>query len=118
LSDVRHHDDSRHEGPPGDDRTDTVAVDVRAVTVIPRNAGELGGFLSLNLRLTRTLHVTRGVSVDATIEAFHVTDRDNVVTRNGNFGAGAYPASPASNLGQVTAVQTPRSLQVSTRVRF
>jgi hypothetical protein len=37
---------------------------------------------------------------------------------NANFGAGAYPTSPSSTFGQVTAIGDPRSVQIGLRVRF
>ncbi|MGC4082673.1 MAG: hypothetical protein QM736_11315 [Vicinamibacterales bacterium] len=39
-------------------------------------------------------------------------------TRNGNFGAGSYPDSPASTFNQITAVADPRAFQFAVRVRF
>jgi hypothetical protein len=41
-----------------------------------------------------------------------------VVTLNGNFGAGSYPASPSSTFGQVTAVGDPRAFQLALKARF
>ena len=51
-------------------------------------------------------------------EVFNVTNRTNVVSMNGNFGAGAYPAHPSPTFGQVTAVGEPRALQLGARVSF
>jgi len=51
-------------------------------------------------------------------EAFNLTNRANVVTRNANFGAGAYPDNPSPTFGQITAVGEPRSAQFGLRVRF
>jgi hypothetical protein len=93
-------------------------VDVRAATFVPRNAGEGSNFLSLNARLTRTFHLGSRVSVEGTVEAFNLTNRHNVLTRNGTFGTGAYPTAPSASFRQVTAIGEPRSLQLSTRVRF
>ena len=51
-------------------------------------------------------------------EAFNALNHRNNLTRNGAFGAGAYPANPSATFGQVTAVNDPRSLQLALRVRF
>ena len=56
--------------------------------------------------------------LEGQLEAFNLTNRVNAVTRNTNFGAGAYPTNPSSTFGQVTAVGEPRSLQFGLRVRF
>ena len=40
------------------------------------------------------------------------------VSLNGNFGTGAYPASPSSNFRQVTAVGDPRCFQFALRLAF
>jgi hypothetical protein len=58
------------------------------------------------------------VELEALAEGFNLTNRRNVVTRNANFGAGAYPTSPSPAFGQVTAVGDPRSFQFGLRVRF
>jgi hypothetical protein len=54
----------------------------------------------------------------ALAEVFNLTNRENVVNMNGNFGSGAYPANPSPSFGQVTAVGEPRSLQLGLRVSF
>jgi hypothetical protein len=51
-------------------------------------------------------------------EGFNLTNYRNVVTRNTNFGSGAYPTNPAPNYGQITAVGESRSVQFGARVRF
>ncbi|MFN8058580.1 MAG: hypothetical protein U0Q12_05395 [Vicinamibacterales bacterium] len=60
----------------------------------------------------------RGARVEALLEGFNLTNHRNVLARNTNFGAGAYPGSPSPTFGQVTAVGEPRTFQVSVRVRF
>jgi hypothetical protein len=85
---------------------------------IPRNSGNGADFFSLSLRLSRAFAVGRGVRVEGLVEAFNLTNRVNPVTINANFGAGAYPASPSSTFGTVTAVGDPRSVQFGVRVRF
>ena len=85
---------------------------------IPRNAGEGSDFFGLNVRVNRTLHVSGRVQVDVLAEGFNLTNHVNALTRNGNFGAGAYPSSPSPTFGQITAVGEPRSFQLGARVRF
>jgi hypothetical protein len=93
-------------------------LDVRAVTFIPRNAATGSDFLSLNLRVSRAFRIRNRVQLEALAEAFNVTNHHNVVTRNANFGAGAYPANPSGTFGQITAVGEPRSVQLGARIRF
>jgi len=52
------------------------------------------------------------------VEGFNLTNHTNVVTRNTNFGSGAYPTNPLPNFGQITAVGEPRALQFGGRLRF
>jgi hypothetical protein len=85
---------------------------------IDRNAGVGSDFLSLNLRVSRAFRLGGRVQVDALIEGFNLTNHMNVVTRNGNFGAGAYPTNPAPTFGQITAVGEPRAFQFGARIRF
>jgi hypothetical protein len=85
---------------------------------IARNAGVGPDFLSLSARLSRTFKVGAHVHIDGILEGFNLTNRTNVVTVNGNFGAGAYPANPLPSFGQPTAVGDPRSIQLAARVRF
>ncbi len=84
---------------------------------IPRNSGVGSAFVTLNLRLTRTFPAG-GAGIEVFAEAFNVTNRTNVLTRNANFGSGAYPSSPSAAFGQVTSVGDPRALQLGARVRF
>ncbi|MEN3337897.1 MAG: hypothetical protein V7647_1573 [Acidobacteriota bacterium] len=85
---------------------------------IPRNARAGGDFVSLNLRLSRSFQVAGGVRLETTAEAFNVTNRRNDLTRNTNFGPGAYPTAPSATFNQVTAVGDPRSLQLAIRMKF
>ncbi len=52
------------------------------------------------------------------LEAFNLTNRRNDLTRNTNFGAGAYPSSPSASFNQITAVAEPRVAQVGLRLKF
>jgi hypothetical protein len=85
---------------------------------IPRNAGTGPDFLSLNLRLSRTFAVAGETRLQVLAEVFNLTNRENVVAMNGNFGAGAYPTNPSPTFGQVTAVGEPRSFQFGLRLSF
>jgi Carboxypeptidase regulatory-like domain/TonB dependent receptor-like, beta-barrel len=85
---------------------------------IERNAGESTPFFSLGLRISRTFNIGDRARLEALVEAFNLTDHVNVVTRNTNFGPGAYPTNPLSSFGQVTAVGDPRSWQLGLRIRF
>jgi hypothetical protein len=85
---------------------------------IPRNAGIGPDFFSASLRLSRSFTLRDRVRLEGLVEGFNLTNRTNVVTLNGNFGAGAYPTNPASNFRQVLGVSDPRSFQFGLRLRF
>jgi len=85
---------------------------------IERNSGKGNDFFSLGLRVSRAFHVAGKVEAELLAEGFNLTNRRNVVTRNTNFGTGAYPTNPAATFGQVTAVGDPRSFQFGARVKF
>ena len=104
--------------PLADGATASANFDVRAVTLIPRNAGIGSDFFSLNLRVSRAFRIAGDVRVDALVEAFNLTNRTNVLTRNTNFGPGAYPTNPASTFNQITAVGDPRTFQFGFRLSF
>jgi outer membrane receptor protein involved in Fe transport len=89
--------------------------DVRTAVFIGRNTGTGPDFFSLNLRLSRTFHAGRRARIEAMAEGFNVTNRENVVTYNGNFGGGSYTGvfTPA-----ITAVGDPRALQLALRASF
>jgi hypothetical protein len=85
---------------------------------ISRNAGAGSDFFTASLRVSRSFRVGQALRLEGTAEAFNLTNRRNNLTRNGNFGSGAYPASPLANFNQITAVGDPRSFQFALRVRF
>jgi hypothetical protein len=58
------------------------------------------------------------VQVEGVAEGFNLTNRQNNVAINGNFGSGAYPTNPSTTFGQITAVGDPRSFQLGVRMRF
>jgi hypothetical protein len=92
--------------------------DVRSVSFIPRNSGTGSDFFGLNLRLGRAIRLTNHLKVEGLVEAFNLTNRVNNLTRNVNFGGGAYPANPVSTFNQITAVGEPRTIQFGLRATF
>jgi hypothetical protein len=60
---------------------------------IPRNAGVGDDFLGVSLRVSRAVKVKGALVGEAAVEAFNLVNRRNDLTRNGNFGSGAYPPS-------------------------
>jgi hypothetical protein len=85
---------------------------------IPRNSGTGPDFFSISLRLARSFPIHGRARLDAFAEVFNLTNRENVVAMNGNFGPGAYPTNPSPTFGQVTGVSDPRSLQLGLRFSF
>ena len=83
-----------------------------------RNAGEGNDFFTLNVRVTRAVHVTDRLQVEGVAEVFNLTNRRNPLTRNTNFGAGSYPDNPLPSFNQLTAVGDPRSAQFAVRIKF
>jgi hypothetical protein len=104
--------------PLADGATAAPNFDVRAVALIPRNAGIGNDFFTLNLRISRVFRIAGGVRVEGLVEAFNLANRVNALTRNGNFGPGAYPTNPVSTFNQITAVGDPRVLQFGLRMTF
>jgi hypothetical protein len=92
--------------------------DVRAVNLISRNAGSGSDFFTLNLRVSRFFRIAGDVKVEGLVEGFNLTNHVNVLTRNTNFGPGAYPTNPVSTFNQITAVGDPRSFQFGLRLTF
>jgi hypothetical protein len=85
---------------------------------IERNAGVGADFFSMSLRVSRTFRMGGSLRAEGLVEAFNVTNRRNDLTRNSNFGSGAYPTNPSSTFGQITAVGDPRTLQFAFRLKF
>jgi hypothetical protein len=85
---------------------------------IPRNAGSGDDFFSLNARLSRSFRLGPSVRIEGAAEGFNLTNRRNDLTRNTNFGAGAYPTNPSASFNQITGVGDPRTFQFSVRLRF
>ena len=85
---------------------------------IERNAGSGSDFFTVSLRASRLFALGERLKLEAMAEAFNALNHRNNLTKNGVFGAGAYPLAPVPAFGQVTAVNDPRSLQVALRFRF
>ena len=85
---------------------------------IERNAGVGPDFFSLGVRVSRTFRIGDRLQLEGLVEGFNLTNRENVVTLNGNFGAGSYPTNPSPTFGQITAIGDPRSLQFGIRAKF
>ena len=85
---------------------------------IPRNAGIGSDYFSLSARLSRSFRLTGRLELEALAEGFNLTNRFNGLTRNTNFGSGAYPTNPSPTFNQITAVSEPRSFQFGLRARF
>jgi hypothetical protein len=85
---------------------------------IPRNDGQGPDFFSVNLRLSREFPIRGRAKVEALAEVFNLTNRENIVAFNGNFGSGPYPTSPSPTFRQITAVGDPRSAQFGLRFTF
>ena len=82
---------------------------------IARNAGNGPDFFGVNARVMRAFPLGARVRLQAVIEGFNLTNRTNIVTMNGTFGAGTYPGSPQPGFGQPTGVGEPRSFQLGVR---
>ena len=78
---------------------------------IPRNAGIGSDFFSMSLRVSRTFPIAGRVRLEGLAEVFNLTNRTNNITRNTNFGPGAYPTNPSPTFNQITAVGDPRTWQ-------
>jgi carboxypeptidase family protein/TonB-dependent receptor-like protein len=85
---------------------------------IERNAGDGPDFFSVGARVSRSFRVGGRTTIEAQAEGFNLTNRQNNVAINGNFGSGAYPTSPSPTFGQVLAVGDPRAFQLGVRLRF
>jgi hypothetical protein len=85
---------------------------------IGRNAGTGPNFFNVNLRLSRLVMARTSAKIRLLAEIFNLTNRENIQTLNGVFGAGAYPASPSAGFAQVLAVDAPRSVQFGLRIEY
>jgi hypothetical protein len=85
---------------------------------ISRNTGIGSDFFSVNVRLSRGFQLTERLRIEGIAEAFNALNHRNNLTRNGNFGAGAYPANPSLTFGRINAVNDPRTVQLALRLMF
>jgi Carboxypeptidase regulatory-like domain len=85
---------------------------------IERNAGVADSFFSTSLRVMRSFKVGSRARIEGLVEVFNLTNDRNDLTRNANFGAGAYPSAPSATFNQITGVGEPRSVQLGLRLKF
>jgi hypothetical protein len=85
---------------------------------IERNAGIGSDFFSMSFRVARGFRIVGRVRLEGLAEVFNLTNRTNNLTRNTNFGPGAYPTNPLPTFNQITAVGDPRTWQFAVRARF
>lgn len=85
---------------------------------IDRNAGIGSDFFSLGLRASRSFRLGPSLRAEGIAEVFNLTNRRNNISRNGNFGTGAYPTNPVGTFNQITGVADPRTLQLAVRLSF
>ncbi len=85
---------------------------------IRRNSGEGSPFFTIGARVSRTIRIGARVRAEALAEVFNLTNRINNLTRNTNFGPGAYPTNPSPSFGQILSVGEPRTWQLGLRVSF
>ena len=50
------------------------------------------------MRVSRSFPLPGRASLEALVEGFNLTNHQNVITRNTNFGAGAYPTEPSADV--------------------
>ncbi|HTM51801.1 MAG TPA: TonB-dependent receptor [Bryobacteraceae bacterium] len=85
---------------------------------IGRNTGRGVDFFNLNVRLSRSFHLSERLRLDSIAEMFNALNHTNAMTLNGTFGPGAYPGNPLPSFWQITAVAEPRSIQLALRLTF
>jgi hypothetical protein len=82
---------------------------------VGRNTGKGFDFATLDLRLSRKLHLTEGLRVEMLAEAFNVLNRTNLQFPNNIFGA---ETKPLPNFGRATAAADARQVQLGVRLDF
>jgi hypothetical protein len=98
----------------GTDRNNDTNVNDRPAGV-GRNTGKAFDAATLDLRVSRVLHLTGSQRVTMIVDAFNVLNRSNFLIPNNVFGPGAL-ARP--NFGQPTAASDPRQFQLGIRWDF
>jgi hypothetical protein len=97
----------------GSDRNNDTNVNDRPVGV-GRNTGVGFDYHSLDLRLGYRFRMA-GLSAEASLDAFNLLNRTNLLFPNNTFGQGL---TPLPTFAMATAAADPRQLQVGVRLRF
>jgi hypothetical protein len=97
----------------GGDRNNDTNVNDRPVGV-GRNTGVGFDYHSLDLRLGYRFRMA-GLSAEASLDAFNLLNRTNLLFPNNTFGQGL---TPLPTFAMATAAADPRQLQVGVRLRF
>jgi hypothetical protein len=82
---------------------------------VGRNTGRGFDFASLDLRLSRRIHLSERVDLQLLAEGFNVLNRANFGVPNNTFGSGL---NPLPTFGQPTAAFDPRQFQLGLKVTF
>jgi hypothetical protein len=82
---------------------------------VGRNSDSLFDFASLDLRLSRRIHLTEGVDLQLQARVFNVLNRSNFGVPNNAFGSGV---NPLPTFGQPTAAFYPRQFLFGVKVSF
>ncbi len=98
----------------GGDRNNDTNVNDRPEGVA-RNTGAGYDYASLDLRLGYRFRFHGRASVEASVDAFNVLNRTNLLFPNNTIGTGA---APLPTFGLPTAAADPRQIQFGVRVRF
>ena len=81
--------------------------------VVGRQIAELSiltrAVVSVSWTVIREEAFRERLRLQALAEMFNTLNRVNIVTLNGVFGTGAYPANTSATFRQITAVNPPRS---------
>jgi hypothetical protein len=83
---------------------------------VGRNAGSLGSWFSLDLRIGRTVNLTPELSTEIVATCTNVTDSDNVLQRNGVTFQSEGVANP--DFGRPTLYGAGRVFQIGARLSF
>ena len=70
------------------------------------------------MRLSRGFRLSGGARLEGLVEAFNLTNRVNNLTRNANFGPGAYPTNPSSDVQPDHRRRRSRTFQLGLRLTF